>query len=69
VRSKEPVMPDRLLSTQQLADVLQVPVGTIYQWRHRGQGPKGLRVGRHIRFDPSDVARWVETQKRLSVLR
>lgn len=69
MKTKEAAGPVRLLSVEELAGLLQVPVGTIYQWRHRGQGPKGLRVGRHLRFDPSDVARWVEARKRLSVLR
>jgi excisionase family DNA binding protein len=39
------------LTIPQLADVLQVPVATIYRWRHLGEGPRGIRVsGRHVRF-------------------
>jgi excisionase family DNA binding protein len=41
---------DRLLSVEELADYLEVPVKTIYTWRHRNTGPKGFRVGKHVRF-------------------
>jgi excisionase family DNA binding protein len=57
----------RLLSVEELAEMLQVPVNTVYQWRHRGEGPRPIRLGRHLRFDPVDVARWLETRKAASV--
>lgn len=53
----------RLLAVEELADLLQVPVRTIYQWRHRGDGPRPIRVGRYLRYDPVDVAAWLEDQK------
>ncbi|HEY2666902.1 MAG TPA: helix-turn-helix domain-containing protein [Actinomycetota bacterium] len=59
----------RLLSVGELAEMLQVPVNTVYQWRHRGEGPRPIRLGRHLRFDPVDVARWLETRKAASVSR
>jgi len=40
-----------------------VPVATLYQWRHRGIGPKSRRVGRHLRYKPEDVRAWVEQQE------
>jgi excisionase family DNA binding protein len=40
-----------------------VPVATLYQWRHRGTGPKSRRVGRHLRYKPEDVRAWVEQQE------
>lgn len=52
----------RLLSAQELADYLDVPLKTIYAWRYRGQGPRGFRVGRHVRFRWSDVQQWVSEQ-------
>ncbi len=51
---------DRLLTVEELANYLDVPVATIYAWRHRRQGPPGFRVGRHLRFRYSDVQRWIE---------
>jgi excisionase family DNA binding protein len=49
-----------LLSTEQLARFLGVPVKTIYQWRYRGEGPPAYRVGRHLRFRWPDVRAWLE---------
>lgn len=54
---------ERLLSIQEVADFLQVPVTTIYQWRYRGEGPRGIRVGRYVRFQLADVLAWIDEQK------
>lgn len=53
---------DRLLTVTELADYLVVPPATIYGWRHRGVGPLGFRVGKHVRFRWTDVERWVDAQ-------
>jgi excisionase family DNA binding protein len=50
----------RLLTVQELAEYLGVPVATLYQWRHRREGPPGFRVGRHVRYRWSDVQEWIE---------
>ncbi|MGC9411287.1 helix-turn-helix domain-containing protein [Streptomyces sp. DZ1-3] len=55
-------LPDRYLTPLDLADLLGIPVETVYQWRRKQSGPRGFRVGRHLRFDPEDVRVWVETQ-------
>ncbi|MET8166851.1 helix-turn-helix domain-containing protein [Streptomyces sp. NPDC005329] len=55
-------LPDRYLTPVYLADLLGVPVETVYQWRRKQTGPRGFRVGRHLRFDPEDVRVWVESQ-------
>ncbi|QKW02864.1 helix-turn-helix domain-containing protein [Streptomyces sp. NA02536] len=55
-------LPDRYLTPVDLADFLGVPVETVYQWRRKQTGPRGFRVGRHLRFDPEDVRVWVESQ-------
>jgi len=53
---------DRLLTVEELAEYLVVPLATIYGWRYRGIGPVGFRVGRHVRFRFTDVERWIEAQ-------
>lgn len=53
----------QLLSVEDLSRLLQVPVRTIYQWRLRGEGPRSMRIGRYLRFDPHDVRRWLESRK------
>ncbi|MEV5167892.1 helix-turn-helix domain-containing protein [Streptomyces werraensis] len=55
-------LPNRYLTPVDLADLLGVPVETVYQWRRKQTGPRGFRVGRHLRFDPEDVRVWVESQ-------
>lgn len=52
---------DRLLTLEEVAGYLQVPVKTIYDWRHRGLGPRGLRVGRYVRYRQSDLDAWLDT--------
>ena len=53
---------DRLLTVQDLAAYLGVPVTTLYQWRYRREGPRSFRVGRHIRYQSADVTEWIEYQ-------
>ena len=57
---------DRLISAQELASYLEVPLGTVYSWRHRNEGPPGFRVGRHLRFRWRDVEDWIEHRMRQS---
>jgi excisionase family DNA binding protein len=52
---------EKLLTLQQLAELLGVPEATVYQWRSKGYGPRGLRVGKHVRYRPSDVEKWLAT--------
>ena len=61
VRDADPALA-QLLTVQELAELLQVPDKTIYSWRYRGEGPRGVTVGRHLRYRPQDVAAWLETQ-------
>lgn len=50
---------ERMISPKELAALLQVPLQTIYQWRYRGGGPPGYRIGRHVRFRMNDVEAWL----------
>jgi excisionase family DNA binding protein len=53
---------ERLLSADEVAEFLGIPVATLYQWRHKGCGPGAYRVGRHLRYDPSTVRTWLDEQ-------
>ncbi len=53
---------NQLLTVEDLAAYLEVPVATVYAWRHHRNGPPGFRVGRHLRFRWSDVERWIDDQ-------
>lgn len=54
---------DPLLSIEDLAEYLGVPITTIYDWRVDGKGPCGVRVGRHVKFAVSDVRAWIDGQR------
>ncbi|MFE2685553.1 helix-turn-helix transcriptional regulator [Streptomyces mirabilis] len=55
-------LPDQYLTPEDLVVMMRLPsVETVYQWRRKGTGPRGFRVGRHLRFDPEEVRAWVES--------
>jgi excisionase family DNA binding protein len=56
------VAEERLMTIADLSTMLGVPVDTLYGWRHRGEGPRGYRVGRHVRYRRSSVEAWLEEQ-------
>lgn len=51
----------RLATPAELADFLQVPVKSLYQWRYQGHGPRAHRVGRHLRYRWEDIEDWLTT--------
>lgn len=55
------MLPD-LMSPGDVADLLKVPVSTIYRWRAVGGGPKGYRIGKHVRFKTDEVMAWLDEQ-------
>lgn len=48
-----------LWTVRQVSAFLHVPIGTLYQWRHRGVGPDAYRAGRRLLYDAADVRRWL----------
>jgi excisionase family DNA binding protein len=55
-------MTKKLLTIDDLSDYLGVPKGTLYQWRTKGYGPAGIRVGKYLRYRPDDVDAWIDRQ-------
>jgi predicted DNA-binding transcriptional regulator AlpA len=53
---------DRLWTVKEVSVFLGVPVSTLHQWRCHGNGPEAFRVGKHLRYDPSEVRRWLTEQ-------
>ena len=53
---------ERLMTLPELSEMLGIPVETLYGWRHRGEGPVGYRIGRHVRYRRAAVEEWLETQ-------
>jgi excisionase family DNA binding protein len=54
---------DRLLAVEDVAELLGVPKTTLYRWRYLGSGPRGITVGRHVRYRAIDVEHWVDAQE------
>jgi len=53
---------ERLLTVHEVAEMLGVPVQTIYQWRQKSYGPRGVRVGKHLRYPRAEVDRFINAQ-------
>jgi excisionase family DNA binding protein len=53
---------DKLLTIDELAEVLTVKKSTIYQWVHLGLIPH-IKVGRLLRFREEDIQKWLISRK------
>ena len=49
-----------LLSSEQLAPMIGLEVGTLAARRARKQSPEFVKVGTAVRYDPVVVAEWLE---------
>lgn len=54
---------DPIWTTAATASYLRRPEGTLRQWRQRGFGPKGFRVGGLLMYRRSEVLRWLAEQE------
>lgn len=52
------------MTTQELADWLRITPKAIYWLNYTGEGPKGHKVGRGLRWRRSDVERWLRGRER-----
>lgn len=55
---------DEMLSIEEAAAFLRVPVATMRYWRYCGTGPFSFRVRRHVRYWRSDLVLWRAEQGR-----
>ncbi|MGO2036481.1 MAG: helix-turn-helix transcriptional regulator [Brevibacterium sp.] len=51
--------PKAWLDADDLANELGIPKRTIYKWRVEGKGPRGHKLGRHLRFSRENVDAWL----------
>jgi predicted DNA-binding transcriptional regulator AlpA len=56
-------LPDRYLTADDIAEIFEVPLETVYQWRKKRTGPPGFRIGKYVRYDPADVRAYVTERK------
>lgn len=52
---------EKLLTPQEIADILGVQPSTIYQWTHQGYIPH-VKIGKFIRFRLADVSKWLDAK-------
>jgi len=52
---------DRVLTLDELAELLHVHRATLDRWRRAGRLPIGRKVGRRWLFTESEVFRWLES--------
>jgi len=55
-------MAEKLWTAQEVAEFFGVPLGTVYQWNSKRTGPRGIRVGKHVRYSRDEVDRWCAAQ-------
>ncbi|MBV8980395.1 MAG: helix-turn-helix domain-containing protein [Acidimicrobiia bacterium] len=51
-----------LLTVDELAEFLRSTPDAVYALRYRGDGPRGVRVGRRVLFRRSDVDDWLDAR-------
>jgi predicted DNA-binding transcriptional regulator AlpA len=55
------VSQEQLLNETQAADILCYSVRALQNWRHRGGGPRFVKVSaRSVRYRYSDLVAWIE---------
>ncbi len=59
--SERPRGQRRLLTTADLAELLGMTRTAVYNMRHRGGGPRSIRIdARSVHYRPEDVEAWLE---------
>ncbi|MGP4007421.1 helix-turn-helix transcriptional regulator [Streptomyces sp. 4N124] len=51
-------MKDHYLSVGELAERYGIPQATIYGWNSDRTGPPYIKIGKHVRYRPADLAAW-----------
>jgi len=59
VGQKAEVAMNKLLTPDEVAELLSVRKSTIYQWTHQGFIPH-VKLGKFVRFREGDVNKWLE---------
>lgn len=51
-----------LLTTNEVAESLRVSESTVRYWKHRGEGPRSMKVGRRVLYRREDVELWLASK-------
>ena len=55
-----------LLNEGQAAGWLGLKVTTLRRWRYSGDGPRFIKIGAAVRYDPADLQEFIEAGRRSS---
>ena len=55
---------EKLLTSKEVAALLDIPERNLGQWAYRHVGPAYLRIGKHRRYRPEAVEAWLDGQTR-----
>lgn len=54
---------DKLLTEVDAAPLIGVKVKTLQNWRVSGAGPRFIKAGRRIVYDPADIQVWKDARR------
>ena len=57
---------DQLLNSKKAAAFLGISERTLERLRTAGEGPKYVKFGMTVRYDPADILAWIKDRKRAS---
>ena len=52
-------MEPRFYLTDEVAELLRTPAATLRYWRHIGEGPESMRVGRRVLYPAPALEAWL----------
>lgn len=50
----------KYLTTEEVAELLRMPVESVRYWRHIGKGPRSFKLGRRVLYATEDVEAFVD---------
>jgi excisionase family DNA binding protein len=51
------------LTQSEVAELLRLPVRTVEDWRLTRLGPPWVKLGRHVRYEQSELLAWVRGRR------
>lgn len=57
------IAPPDFKTQAEIADIIKVPERTLEDWRLDHVGPPYMKLGRHVRYDLSEVFAWAREQR------
>lgn len=56
---------EKLLTTQDVAELLGVKPGTVENWRYLGKGPSAIKVGGAVRYRSESIQEWINDREQV----